>query len=352
MRLLPLLALTACASAPTRGPVEKLPVRRQAKASDGAETSHRFEEPTAAISALAAPPADGELPKIIDTSLRIELDNGRGGKRVRVGSAFTVHGQFQADDRIRFVVTDGRSRVQGAAVDCPQRATRRSGAQVQCRGRGETLGASIRLKKGKYRFKIVLHRGGQKHRLRAGQFKVFPCSFGLCIDKDFRAHEHWAEFVGDRLTFRVTIKRRRALPALHANPKLQARAKPAMNIETMTTRCTSRRKPAGEGSESFEVIEDDGVWTTYRVRTGLSLPALAELGPAPIACRVNINGKHSMQLRFTADENGRPIVPREASSVTAPWFWVKAKRARSLDRKAQLKVGEKAAVLWRLKSLD
>ena len=66
--------------------------------------------------ALPAAPGEGERPELIDSSLAIELDNGRGSGPVRVGIAFALHGLFATDDSIRLRLFSAGGRPIGKAV--------------------------------------------------------------------------------------------------------------------------------------------------------------------------------------------------------------------------------------------
>ena len=131
-----------------------------------------------------------------------------------------------------------------------------------------------------------------------------PCSFWLCLDKDYKTGEHWAEFEGRRLTFRLTLKRRSDALALHANPKRQAKAKPPFPIETVSTKCQRGKEQVGKVSESFEVLEDDGVWTTLRARSGAGVKHLTRIGSGRLVCQVRINGRDRVTLTMRVDDQG------------------------------------------------
>ncbi len=291
-------------------------------------------------SALPQAPGEGERPELIDSSLAIELDNGRGGSKVRVGVAFALHGIFAADDAIRLRLFNASGRPIGKPVRCPQRASRRSGMRVSCRARTDQRAGELPVRNGQYRFRVEHVRGGKPHLLRKGRFRVFPCSYGLCLDKDYLTGEHWAEFEGRRLTFRVTLKRRRSLPALHKNPKRQAKAKAPFPIETITTRCTSGKNKIGKTSESFEVLDDDGVWTTIRARSGAGVKQLKAMGRGSLRCELRVNGRDKFRMDLKIDENGS-IVPHKRQQVAnnpirSPWFWVTARRPKRLDARVRV----------------
>jgi hypothetical protein len=130
------------------------------------------------------------------------------------------------------------------------------------------------------------------------------------------------------------------MPALHPNPKRQARAKPAFPIETISTRCHRGKDQVGKTSESFEILDDDGVWTTIRARAGLGVNQLMHQGAGPMRCKVRINGREQMQLDFKVGDGGTLVPHRRQSKgsapVLAPWFWVDAKRPKRLDRRAKV----------------
>ena len=285
--------------------------------------------------ALPEAPAEGERPELIDSSLAIELDNGRGGSKVRVGVAFALHGLFQTDDAIRLRLFNSSGRPLGKPVRCPQRASRRSGTRVTCRARSDQHAAELPIRNGQYRFRVEHLRGGKPYLLRKGRFRVFPCSYGLCLDKDFMTGEHWAEFEGRRLTFRVTLKRRSSALALHRNPKRQAKAKAPFPIETITTRCTRGKKQVGKTSESFEILDDDGVWTTLRARSGAGVKHLKKLGSGPLRCELRINGRDKLRLDLKVTEKGGLVLHKRQSRannpIRSPWFWVNARRPKRLD---------------------
>ena len=290
--------------------------------------------------ALPQAPGEGERPELIDSSLAIELDNGRGVGPVRVGVAFALHGLFATDDSIRLRLFSAGGRPLGKAVRCPQRASRRTGTRVTCRARVDQKAGELPVRRGQYRFRIEHLRGEKPHLLRNGRFSVFPCSFGLCLDKDYLTGEHWAEFEGRRLTFRVTLKRRSAAKALHRNPKRQAKAKPPFPIETISTKCQRGKEQVGKTSESFEVIDDDGVWTTIRARSGAGVNQLKKLGAGKLRCLVRVNGRDTVRMDMKVDDQGslvhHALQKRANNPIRSPWFWLQAKRPKRLDAKARV----------------
>ena len=98
-------------------------------------------------SALSEAPGEGERPELIDSSLAIELDNGRGGATVRVGVAFALHGLFAVDDaiRLRLMILVGvpwanpsavlSERAAAAAATCRAKVDQRAGERLCARGR-------------------------------------------------------------------------------------------------------------------------------------------------------------------------------------------------------------------------
>lgn len=332
LRALVLILLSACmASNAPKAPKERI-ATRQAKAE-----KPEVQGPTA----LPEAPGEGERPELIDSSLAIEIDNGRGGKKVRVGVAFALHGLFAADDVVRFRLLTPGGRPLGKAVRCPQRASRRSGMRVTCRARGDDKGAELPRRAGQYRFRVEHLRGGKPYLLRKGRFAVFPCSFGLCLDKDYLTGEHWAEFEGRRLTFRVTLKRRSSMPALHQNPKRQARAKAAFPIETVSSKCKRGKTLVGKTSESFEILDDDGVWTTLRVRAGLGVKQLKKIGAGRLRCELRINGRDQFRLDMKLDDEGALVMDKKQrranNPIRSPWFWLSAaRRPKRLDANARV----------------
>ena len=301
-------------------------------------------------SALTEAPGEGERPELIDSSLAIELDNGRGGATVRVGVAFALHGLFAVDDAIRLRLMNSRGRALGKPVRCPQRASRRSGTRVTCRAKVDQRAGELPVRKGTYRFRIEHLRDNKPHLLRKGRFSVFPCSFGLCLDKDYKTGEHWAEFEGRRLTFRLTLKRRSDALALHANPKRQAKAKPPFPIETVSTKCQRGKEQVGKVSESFEVLEDDGVWTTLRARSGAGVKHLTRIGSGRLVCQVRINGRDRVTLTMRVDDQGSLALHKLQKSaknpIRSPWFWVDARRPKRLDANARVRRSVQRARLF------
>ena len=328
-----LIVLTGCLAT---GGSQKASTDRIERRSSSPKAKAKSEGPSALLEA----PGEGERPELIDSSLAIELDNGRGGGSVRVGVAFALHGLFATDDAIRLRLLTAGGRPIGKPVRCPQRASRRSGTRVTCRARVDQRAGELPVRKGQYRFRIEHLRGNKPYLLRKGRFGVFPCSFGLCLDRDYLTGEHWAEFEGRRLTFRVTIKRRSAAAALHRNPKRQAKAKPPFPIETISTKCQRGKEQVGKTSESFEILDDDGVWTTLRARSGAGVKQLKKLGPGRLRCFVRINGRDKIRLDMKVDEQGALVVhrlqKRANNPIRSPWFWVDARRPKRLDANARV----------------
>ena len=328
-----LIAMTGCLA--TSGS-QKAPKDRIEPRSSSSKPKAKVQGPNA----LPEAPGEGERPELIDSSLAIELDNGRGGGSVRVGVAFAVHGLFATDDAIRLRLLTASGRPLGKPVRCPQRASRRSGTRVTCRARVDQRGAELPVRNGQYRFRIEHLRNNKPYLLRKGRFSVFPCSYGLCLDKDYLTGEHWAEFEGRRLTFRVTIKRRSAARALHRNPKRQAKAKPPFPIETISTKCMRGKEQIGKTSESFELLDDDGVWTTIRARSGAGVKQLKALGPGRLRCFVRINGRDKIRLDMKVDDQGaltlHRLQERANNPIRSPWYWIDARRPKRLDANARV----------------
>ena len=315
---------------------QKAPVDRIERRSASPKPKAKSQGP----SALSEAPGEGERPELIDSSLAIELDNGRGGGSVRVGVAFALHGLFATDDAIRLRLLTAAGRPIGKPVRCPQRASRRTGTRVTCRARVDQRAGELPVRKGQYRFRIEHLRANKPYLLRKGRFNVFPCSFGLCLDQDYLTGEHWAEFEGRRLTFRVTVKRRSAALALHRNPKRQAKAKPPFPIETISTKCQRGKQQVGKTSESFEILNDDGIWTTLRARSGAGVKQLKKIGPGRLSCFVRINGRDKIRLDMKINEQGsltlHRLQKRENNPIRSSWFWVDARRPKRLDANARV----------------
>jgi hypothetical protein len=296
--------------------------------------------PAKGPSALPPLPEEGERPRLIDSSLELDIDNGRGGSKVRTGVSFAIHGFFEADDVVRLRLTTPGGRAVSKPVLCPQRASKRSGIRLSCRAKGAVRAGELPLRNATYGFRIELVRRNKPSLLRKGRFRVFKCSYGLCLDKDYRTAEHWAEFEGRRLTFRFTIKRRPAMPALHPSPKRQTKAKPGFALTTVSTRCKRGKKQVGKTSESFEVLDDDGIYTALRARAGLGIKQLEQIGKGKLRCAVRINGTDTLNLDFRVGDDGALVVHKKQrsgrNSIIAPWFWLDARRPRRLDRKARV----------------
>ena len=254
-------------------------------------------------SALTEAPGEGERPELIDSSLAIELDNGRGGATVRVGVAFALHGLFAVDDAIRLRLMNSRGRALGKPVRCPQRASRRSGTRVTCRAKVDQRAGELPVRKGTYRFRIEHLRDNKPHLLRKGRFSVFPCSFGLCLDKDYKTGEHWAEFEGRRLTFRLTLKRRSDALALHANPKRQAKAKPPFRSRRSRPSASAAKSRSGRSASRSRCSKMTAL-DDARARSSIDVKHLTRIGPGRLVYQVRINGRDRVTLTMRVDDQG------------------------------------------------
>ncbi|MBM65875.1 MAG: hypothetical protein CMH55_06555 [Myxococcales bacterium] len=291
-------------------------------------------------SALPAPPEASELPKIVDSSLQFFFSPPRQNGKVRVRVEFKVNGYLEADDLVALELTKRRRPV-GRRLECPQRRSARSGVTVECTAKSDSTAGEIPVSAGTYDFLISLKREGRYKPLRRGRFQVFKCSAGVCLNRDGILGEHWAHFENrkdPRLVFRLAFKSRSAMPAMHPDPKRQAKAKAGTAVETLTTTCYAGKKKLGRSSESFMVLEDDGVWVELLARSDLFLQDLQDLGKGPLRCKVNLNAKPFADLRLILDEDGG-LVPHPAQTgekgLQSPWWWVKAYRPGRQDSRAK-----------------
>ena len=291
-------------------------------------------------SALPAPPEAGELPRIVDNSLQFYFSRPRQNRKVRVRVEFKINGYLEADDLVALELTSRRRPV-GRRLECPQRRSARSGVTVECTAKSDSTAGEIPLNGATYGFTISLKRDGRYKPLRKGRFQVFKCSEGLCLNRDGILGEHWAHFENrkdPRLVFRLAYKSRSSMPAMHPDPKKQARAKAGVAVETLTTTCFAGKKKLGRTSESFMVLDDDGVWVELLARSDLFLQDLQDLGKGPLRCKVNLNAKPFADLRLILDENG-DLIPHPAQAgekgLQSPWWWLKAYRPGRHDSRAK-----------------
>lgn len=257
---------------------------------------------------------------------------------------FKINGYLEADDMVVVELLRGRSPV-GGRVECPQRRSSRTGVTVECSARSEQTTGEIPQKAGKYNFKIHLKRDGSHHLLRRGRFEVFKCSYGLCLNRDGILGEHWAHFENrkePRLVFRLAVKNRPAMPALHPDPKRQAKAKKGLEVRTLTTTCFAGKKKLGRTSESFKVLDElDGVWTRLLARSDLFLLDLQDLGKGPMRCKIKLNAKLLADLRFQLGEDGMLVMhkaQRGKKGLESPWWWLDARRPGRQDSRARASV--------------
>jgi hypothetical protein len=291
-------------------------------------------------SALPAPPEAGEMPKIVDSSLQFYFSRPRQNGKVRVRVEFKVNGYLEADDLVALELTNRRRPV-GKRLECPQRRSARSGVTVECTAKSDSTAGEIPVSNATYGFLISLKREGRYTPLRKGLFQVFKCSRGLCLNRDGLLGEHWAHFENrkdPRLVFRIAFKSRSAMPAMHHDPKRQAKAKSGVNVETLTTTCFAGKKKLGRTSESFMVLDDDGVWVELLARSDLFLQDLQDLGKGPLRCKVNLNANPFADLRLEIDDEGN-LVPHRAQAgekgLQSPWWWLKASRPGRHDSRAK-----------------
>jgi len=128
------------------------------------------------------------------------------------------------------------------------------------------------------------------------------------------------------------------MPAMHPDPKRQAKAKAGMAVETLTTTCYAGKKKLGRASESFMVLDDDGVWIELLARSDLFLQDLQDLGKGPLRCKINLNAKPFADLRLKLDEDGGLVLhPAQAGpkGLQSPWWWVQGYRPGRQDSRAK-----------------